>query len=210
MEFFFWAWTPNPSEGGKCDIGNSPHDKPAETVCQQNWPASTSITRRSLPLISSKEMLVTAAPVQAYDCSTGNGWDSWSWGGNVTMKSTDFIAPGCSYSIHAQLDEWGCVSLHPTNPLDVSGYLSLNITISVNQTSVSTIWLFVTDQNGKDLPQTNLDKYTDTCALPVKSFVTLTLPLSDILFGTTIISSINFKNQVDTAGEWWHGTIVFF
>jgi len=216
---FWWAWGTNPEEGGKCDMGFSPNGKPAETVCQENWPALETTFPRPFTLRDPQEMqrrirqslnLPAPTPVTAYDCKTGSGWENWSWSGTVDLKSTDLVASGCTYSIHAQLTDWGCVSLHPTTNLDITNYTSVNITVGVASTSISTIALYLDDENGKELPTVNLDKYSDNCALPVKSFVTLTVPLSDILFGVTTISRINFKNEQSSAGEWWHGNIVFF
>lgn len=87
---YWWFWPADPWEGGLCDEGYSPHDKPVENVLRAWYGGEPryASTTRLLPFTKTD---------QPADGRTGPGVGLWSW----NFRPSRFVSPlfCCSHSV---------------------------------------------------------------------------------------------------------------
>lgn len=100
---FWWSWDTNPMQGGPCDRGYTPLDKPAETVLRQYFGGAPKgnvgqLTPRP-DETKKRDVYVDTALSQGPDW----GWWSGTWhGGTIAFTATDQVYAGQS-AIRADL-----------------------------------------------------------------------------------------------------------
>lgn len=102
---FWWSWDTNPMQGGPCDRGYTPLDKPAETVLRQYFGGAPKgnvgqLTPRP-DETKKRDTYIDEALAHAEDWSWG-WWDNTWHGGTITYTATDEVYAGLS-SIRADL-----------------------------------------------------------------------------------------------------------
>ncbi len=110
---FWWSWDTNPMQGGPCDRGYSPLDKPAEDVLRVYFGGEPEEIGGGLNPRPNEAMGRDIYIDEALAQGPGWGWWSGTWhGGTLTFNATDEIFAGQS-SLRADLigQDWDAAQI---------------------------------------------------------------------------------------------------
>ena len=110
---YWWSWGVDPFEGGECDDGYTPHDKPAEDILR-SWYGAPPRPRQQPPEPDYGRTL------DVYGDALGSGWEDWSWNSTRILTATDQVFSG-TQAISVTFQSWGGLSLHHA-PSSVTPY----------------------------------------------------------------------------------------
>ena len=188
---FWFPWDTNPLQGGPCEKGSTPHDKPAEDVIRKWYgapprPASTAAvpgldTSRSMPV---------------YTDALGPGWDNWSWGGTYDFASTEQVHSG-TYAIKAVDPSYGAVALHHET-FDSSPYYWLEWYV-YKSSDASSVGIWFNDENDVPLPTLPVEDCRYTGGQPVAPgmWTRVLIPLKDLQADHRLLSRLSIGNGWD-------------
>ena len=186
---FWWSWEPDPFQGGQCDMGYSPHDKPAEEVLRSLYGAPPKSSEAIPGLDYSKTSTV-------YTDGLGLGWDSWSWGGIYNFAFTETVASGM-FAISANALPWGAVALHYDN-FDTSPYYWLELYV-YKSTDESSVVVFANDEYDQILRTRPVEdcRYTDLHPISLGEWTRVRIPLNDLNADNRLLQRISIGNNSD-------------
>lgn len=186
---FWWSWDPDPFQGGLCDMGYSPHDKPAEAVLS-HWYGGASPKSDNIP---NPDYNMTAT---VYTDSLGMGWDSWSWGGIYNFTFTETVASG-AFAISANAQPWGSVAFHYNN-FDSSPYYWLELFV-YKSTDASSVVVFANDENDHELRTRPVEdcRYTEGILITPGIWTQVHIPLKDLNANNRMLQRISIGNNSD-------------
>lgn len=181
---YWWSWGTNPLEGGPCDDGYSPHDKPAEDILRA-WYGGLPRPAQALP----PQDINRAASI--YTDTLGDGWQNWSWSSTVDQSSTSPVYQG-QQAISVTAQAWGALSLHYDN-FDTTPYQWLEFYI-YEGTDNQPIDVFFNNQNDHELINVSLNRFTPTCSIPAGAWTRVLIPLVNIQAANRQIQRVSLKN----------------
>jgi hypothetical protein len=187
----FWhMWETNPLQGGPCDMGYSPHDKPAEAVLRAWYGAPPKSNTETIPGLD------TTRTMAVYTDSLGTGWDSWSWSGSYDFAFTETVVSGV-YAISATFPSWGAVALHHEN-FDSSPYYWLELHV-YKSTDASSVAVWFNDENDQLLPSRPVEdcRYTDGQPITHGIWTRVRIPLKDLNASDRLLQRLSIGNGSD-------------
>jgi hypothetical protein len=187
---YWWSWDPDPLQGGPCDMGYSPHDKPAEAVLRQWYGASPKPAEEVPGLDPTHSMPV-------YTDALGAGWAYWSWGGTFSPNSTEQVHSG-THAIKAETPSYGAVALHH-EAFDSSPYYWLELYV-YKTSDASTLAVWASDGNDVDLPSHHVEdcRYTGGHPITPGTWTHVLIPLKDLKAGKRLLDRLSIGNGSDT------------
>jgi hypothetical protein len=148
--FFWWSWGTDPFEGGPCDTGYSPHDKPAEGLLR-TWYGAARPWRPEIIPAADRSRAVTI-----YGDGLGPGWEDRSWGADIDLRSTERSAGGaCSISV--RFEPWGSLSFDRTAFLPDPGLRLVELAVFIPEGEPPALWISLYDQDGNELGRRPLE-----------------------------------------------------
>lgn len=172
---FWWSWSHDPLEGGPCDNGYTPYDKPAEDVLRSWYGAAP---RPILPIPPEPDYSKT---IDIYTDGLGPNWQDWSWNAQRNFFATDRVMNGV-YSLSARLGAWGAVSFwHPPFPLTPE-YYWLEFHIQASDGPQPVLWAYLYDDQGNELGRRRVDdcRYIEGGTIDAGVWKTVSIPLQDL------------------------------
>ena len=131
---FLWSWDTNPMQGGPCDRGYSPLDKPAEEVLRKFFGGEPKVSGGGLnprpDTTRTRDIYIDNELAHAEDWSWG-WWTSTWHGGTIVFTDTDEVYSGTS-SLRADLfgAEWDAAQFGGWGtPLNTAYYYGLEFYI---------------------------------------------------------------------------------
>jgi hypothetical protein len=189
---FWWSWETNPLQGGPCDKGGSPHDKPAEDILRLWYGASPRPAAAPLPGLDYTHSM----PV--YTDALAAGWDSWSWPveGVFDFASTEQIHSG-THAIKAVNPSWGAVALHH-EAFDSSPYYWLELYV-YKGSDPSKVEVWFNDGNDAELRKRPVEdcRYTDGQPITAGTWRRVRIPLKDLDASNRLLSRLSIGNGYD-------------
>ena len=186
---FWWSWETDPFQGGPCDMGYTPHDKPAEAVLRDWYGAPP----KSGELTPGLDYSRTSA---VYTDSLGMGWEDWSWGGTYNFAFTETVASG-AFAISASAQAWGAVALHYNN-FDTSPYYWLELYV-YKSTDAASVVVFANDENDQELRTRPVEdcRYTDGVPIAAGVWTRVRIPLRDLNGSNRVLQRLSVGNNSD-------------
>jgi len=184
---FFWAYTTNPVDGGKCDNGFCPRLKDAENIIQKYFKGSRELKLQLNETIYSNGHLY---------------WDIWSQQGVVNLKARDKVYKGEMYSLSASMFSQGIVSFH-INSISTFPFTRLHFRVLGSTSLTNQLWISVNNYKGDELRSRPAHFYSDNCILSEKHWQAISIPLYDLQAQNISLSQINFKNVQNVQGQFW-------
>ena len=180
---YWWNWDTDPFQGGPCDDGYTPYDKPAEDILRSWYGASP---RPNLQPDYSQSLDI-------YTDNLGSGWADWSWDATINLNSTTPVYSG-TQSISATIQGWGALSLHYAN-FDTSPYYWLEFYIR-KSSSEQQLRVFANDENDAELRYLRIDdcRYTGGQAIQPGIWTQVRVPLADLEAVERQIQRVSIKN----------------
>lgn len=192
---FWWAWGVDPLEGGKCDLGYTPHNKPAEGVLQQYYGSSNNLSAVfGLYNVYKNGVL-------------SSDWENWSYKGDINLQGTAVVYPGETYSISADLNATGAVSLH-ANGFSTTPYTVIVFFIAGASGVNNNVYISANNQNDQTIYSLSLANYVANCTV-TPGWQSVSVPLADMQAASTTIVRINFQNVQDSPGIFYIDDINF-
>jgi len=187
---FWWSWDADPLQGGPCDMGYSPHDKPAEEVLRSWYGAPPKPGPEEIPGLDSTHSMVV------YTDALGTGWESWSWAGTFDFAFTGTTAAG-AYAILATTPSYGAVALHH-QAFDSSPYYWLELYVYKSWDAAS---LGVWANDGEDVPLRTRPvedcRYTGGQPISAGKWTRVLIPLKDLVANNRLLQRISIGNARD-------------
>jgi len=123
-------------------------------------------------------------------------------GRTVNLKATDNTYNGAQFSLSANMQGWGAVSLHYSN-MNTAPYTHVQLAVLGSPSIGDNLYVGFSGPSGQiegdGLP---VSRYTD-CTLP-RSWTLVNVPLSDLGASNTTINAINLKNEQSTGpAQYW-------
>jgi hypothetical protein len=186
---FWWSWDPDPFQGGPCDMGYTPHNKPTEAILRDWYGAPP----KSGELTPGLDYSRTSA---VYTDSLGMGWEDWSWGGIYNFAFTETVASG-AFAISALAQPWGAVALHYNN-IDSSPYYWLELYV-YKSTDASSVVVWANDENDQELRKRPVEdcRYTDGVPIAPGVWTRVRIPLRDLNASNRMLQRLSIGNNSD-------------
>jgi hypothetical protein len=170
---FWWSWDTDPFQGGPCDDGLSPHDKPSEDVL---WTWYRGAPRPKSPPVGPDygEMM------DVYGDGLGSGWEDWSWDATLDLAATDQVHGG-TQAISVTLGAWGALSFwHPA--FDTEPFYWLEFYIRGSSSVAPELWAVVYDAEGMSLRKRPLEdcRYVEEGTIDNGTWRRVRIPLSHL------------------------------
>lgn len=171
---YWWAWSPDPDEGGPDDDGYTPHDKPAEDVVREWYGAPP----RRAPGPS-----LEPDPARTVDiCSEGlaAGWRDGSWNAAHDLEAAGLVRGGAK-AVAAALGAWGGLAFErPPFALRARGWLAVSFYPLAAE--VPRLWIYLLDASGRGLARRRLDdrRFHDDESVASGRWNALWIPLRDL------------------------------
>jgi hypothetical protein len=195
---FWWAWSPDPLEGGPDDDGYTPHDKPAEDVIRSWYGAPRRI---SLPAPQSNVFRM----MDIFTDGLGLRWEDRSWDAAREFTATDYVRSG-KFSLRVELAPGGALSFwHP--PFASQPYYWLEF--SVRGSSAGTplqLWAYFYDRTGAVLRKVSVSdkRYIKGGAIAAGTWKTVSIPLSDLAASRKMLSRLSLQDRSGRGtGRFW-------
>jgi len=196
---FWWVWSPDPFDGGPCDDGFTPHDKPAEDVLRAWYGAPPRTDTK--PLFPPQPDY--SKTLSIYRDGLATDWEDWSWSATVDFAATSPVYSG-TRAISATLDAWGALSLwHPA--FDTSDYYWLEFYIRGAPTGQQRLWAFFHDQNDAELRKRRVDdcRYIPGGIIDGSGWQHLLIPLEDLDAADKSTVRVCLQDRSDVGASFW-------
>ncbi len=183
---YWWAWETDPFQGGPCEDGYTPYDKPAEDVLRA-WYGAVPRASQPSPQPDYDRTLVI------YTDSLNTGWEDWSWNAAVDLFSVDPVYSGTNaISINAQA--WGALSLHHAN-FNSAPYYWLEFYVRKSSTGQD-LRVFANDENDTELRYRPVNdcRYTDGQPIQSGVWTRVRFPLSHLNASGRLLQRVGIKN----------------
>ncbi|MGC8742162.1 MAG: glycoside hydrolase family 113 [Candidatus Sumerlaeaceae bacterium] len=193
---YWWSWETELLQGGPCDTGYTPADKPAEDVVRQ-WYGGPPDSDPPLPTPNPAQQL------PLFDEGLPAGWENWSWGTtSVNFTATDQVTSG-STSISAVLMPWGGLHLHGPN-ISTNGFSYLEF-YARKAAGAQSFRVLLFDDNAQALRRVRLEdcRYTAGTPIDVEQWTLVRVPLEHLDAVNRTISGIAFQNWSDSSAQIW-------
>jgi hypothetical protein len=173
---FWWSWGPDPYEGGPCDDGYSPHDKPAEAVVRDWYGAPTSW--KSEPRLEPDDSRVLDLAADGFE----PGWEDWSWGARIVPCDTSRAYAGAC-SVGVNLEPWGALSLRHDPFTAWPKYRFLEFCLYAPSARPPELWVYFYDREGKEMARRRADdcRYLPDGFLRLDDWNPVLIPLRHLL-----------------------------
>lgn len=182
---YWWAWETNPFQGGPCDDGYTPHDKPAEDVLRSWYGASPRMNRPGPQPDYSRVLVV-------YADSLGSGWENWSWDSMVDLSSDNPVYSGAQ-AISVTAQAWGALSLHHAN-LNSTPYYWLEFHVR-KSSAEQKLAVFVNDENDQELRYLpGFCRYAGGKPIEPGTWARVRVPLTDLDGAERSLQRVSIKN----------------
>lgn len=171
---FWWAWGTDSFDGGPCDDGYTPHDKPAEDVLRAWYGAPP----RPTPTPPPQPDYGQTMPIYADEL--GSQWEDWSWNAPLNLEATDQVYSG-THAISVTLGAWGALSLHhPTFSAD--SYHWLEFYVRGSPSGQQHLQAFVNAEGDNPLRNRPVDdcRYVEGGIIEAETWKCVRIPLSDL------------------------------
>lgn len=190
---YWWSWETDPFQGGPCDDGYTPYDKPAEDVLR-SW---YSALPREIPSLPNPDYSHT---LDIYTDSLGFGWENWSWDATVDFSTTGPIYSG-TQAISVTAQAWGALSLHHIS-FDSSPYYWLEFYL---RPSADQLLVFANDESDTELRYRPVDdcRYTDKGVIVPEVWTRVRIPLGHLNAADRHLQSVSIKNSNDRLSSFW-------
>ena len=189
---FWWSWDTDPFQGGPCNDGHTPHDKPAEDVLRAWYGAPPRPRPTPLGPDYSRTMDI-------YTDGLGSGWEDWSWNATRNLAATDQVYSG-TQAISVTLGAWGALSFwHPA--FDSDPYYWLEFYIRGSSSGEQHLWAFFYDEDGTELRKRPVDdcRYIEGETIEAGTWKRVRIPLSDLDATERSLTRIAIWNRNDEA-----------
>ena len=196
---FWWVWSADPFDGGPCDDGFTPHDKPAEDVLRAWYGAPPRTDTK--PLFPPQPDY--SKTLSIYRDGLATDWEDWSWSATVDFAATSPVYSG-TRAISATLDAWGALSLwHPA--FDTSDYYWLEFYIRGAPTGQQRLWAFFHDQNDAELRKRRVDdcRYIPGGIIDGSGWQHLLIPLEDLDAADKSTVRVCLQDRSDVGASFW-------
>ena len=192
---FWWNWETDPYQGGPCDDGYAPHDKPAEDVLR-TWYGAPPRRDGWLPQADYERT------VDIYMDSLGPGWEDWSWDATVDLAASDPVFSG-TQAISVTAQAWGTLSLHHVS-LDSTPYHWLELYVQ-KSSAAQELAAFASDGDDTELRYRPLEDCRYTDGKPIKSDVwtRVRIPLEHLDAAERQLQRISIKNHSSHPSSFW-------
>ena len=203
---FWWDWSTNPHDGGRCDGGAfsfTPAGKPAEAVMQARFAGNATSAAAAaaaaarpprwaappLPFaggggVASVGGAATTTTAVYSDGKLSSGWSDWSYNGKCNLRDTAQAFGNHTYSAYGNFSNWGAMSFKlGSRPLRTADYSSLSLRVhsSAASTDQVQVALYGTADASHPFSPQFLAHYVAACTLPADGWVSVTVPLADLL-----------------------------
>lgn len=191
---YWWAWETDPFQGGPCDDGYAPYDKPAEDVLR-TWYGGPPRNRASPPEPDYSRTL------EIFTDGLGAGWDDWSWDATVDFLSTDPVTGTYAISVAAQA--WGALSLHHA-AVDTGPYYWLEFYVRKSSADQQ-LHVFAHDDHDQELRERPVDdcRYTDQEPIQPDIWTRVRIPLDHLDAVQRRIERVSIRNHNDYSSSFW-------
>ncbi len=184
---FWWSWGTDPFEGGACDDGYTPHNKPAEDILRTWYAAPPRVSIIGRPQPDYRRTLVV------YADALGSGWDDWSWDSTVDSSSTDRVYRG-TVAISATIGAGGGLSFHHAS-FDSSPYHWLEFYV-YGTVAGQQVRAFANDENDTGL------RHIPVC-IELGTWKQVRVPLSDMNAAGRFLQRISIDNPDSQPSSFW-------
>ncbi len=192
---YWWAWDTDPFQGGPCEDGYTPHDKPAEDVLR-SWYGAPPRTSSPTPQPDYSRTL------NVYTDALGPGWGNWSWDVDADLSSDSPVYSG-TQAISVTAQAWGALSLHHAD-IDSTPYYWLEFYV---RTSSAEQWFeaSVHDEYGAELRCRPLDdcRYTDDQPIQPGAWTRVRIPLNHLDAAERSLQRVSIKNHSSQPSQFW-------
>ncbi len=192
---YWWSWDTELLQGGPCDAGYTPANKPAENVVRQWYGAAPRVhTPPAAPNPGQAFVLV--------DENLAAGWENWSWNATVNLTATDQVTSGSS-SVWASLGPWGGLYLHGPN-FSSSGFAYLEF-YARKAAGAHDFRVLLYDENAQALRRIPLEdcRYTGGTPIATEQWTLVRIPLDHLNAAGRTLSGIAFQNWSDSPAQIW-------
>ncbi len=197
---YMWSWDTNPVQGGPCDLGYTPFNKPAENTLRQWYGGEQKV----LPGSGLEPKPDYENALSLYSDQMDNGWWNGSWGGDIVVTATDQVYSG-SYAIRGDFvpDAWGAIAFGTAPALDTTPYRWLEFALRKDQAGRE-LRIFAKNGEGAELP-----KISEACYVVQKSndWLLVRVPLSMIYADNITVTQLAVQNFTVASGTIWMDSV---
>lgn len=189
---FWWSWGTDPFQGGPCDDGYTPHDRPAEDVLRA-WYGAPPRPRPTPPQPHYSRTM------DIYTDGLGSGWEDWSWDATRNLAATDQVYSD-TQAISVTLGAWGALSFwHPA--FDSDPYYWLEFYVRGSSSGEQHLWALFYDEDGTELRKRPVDdcRYIEGGTIEAGTWKRVRIPLSDLDAAERSLTRIAIRNRNDEA-----------
>lgn len=191
---YWWSWGTDPFEGGPCDDGYTPHDKPAEEVLRSWYEAPPHIS----PVVPPPDYSRT---IGIYRDGLGSGWGDWSWGATINLLATSPVYSG-TRAISVSAEPWGTLSLyHPS--FDSGRYYWLEFYIRESSSTEKQFRVFANDENDTELRYLPICRYLEGGVIEPGVWKRVRIPLTDLNAAGRFLQRVSIRNFGDEPSLFW-------
>jgi hypothetical protein len=192
---YWWAWETDPFQGGPCDDGYTPYDKPAENVLR-SWYGAPPRASEPTPQPDYNRTSVI------YTDSLNSGWEVVPWAADVILTSTNPVYSG-THAISITAQAYGALSLGHSN-FDSAPYYWLEFYVRTSTTSQQ-LRAFVHDENGSELFYRPIDncRYIDKKPIEPGVWTRVRIPLSHMDASGRRLQRVSIKNFNSQPSSFW-------
>jgi hypothetical protein len=191
--FYWWSWETDPFQGGPCDDGYTPYDKPAEAVLRAWYGASPKAIHPPPQPDYSKVMNV-------YTDSLSSSWEDWSWSATVNFSANSPVYSG-AHAIAVAAQPWGALSLfHPDFDSTPYYWLEFYVRESSAQQGLRS---YFSDKDDNDLRPLGFCRYAETPPIVQDVWTRIRIPLLDLNASNRSLQGLSIMNYQDQASSFW-------
>jgi hypothetical protein len=193
---YWWSWSVDPQEGGECDKGYTPHEKPAEDILRARFDGQPR-PRAGGPQPDER------APLVIYGDALAAGWSNWSWSAMLNLAATNPVYLG-TRSVSATLGGWGAIRFAHSN-LDISPYYFVEFAVRAANGNYPQLAVAFWDADGQLLPLRMVSncRYVAGGSVEPGQWKIVRIPLSDLGAAGATISSIAILERSGATASFW-------
>ncbi|MFQ5593417.1 MAG: hypothetical protein ACE5HA_04645 [Anaerolineae bacterium] len=190
---YWWDWETDPFQGGPCDDGYTPYDKPAEDVVRAWYGAPP----RPVPLPMLPDESQTR-PI--YSDGLEAGWQDWSWSATRDLAATDQVYSG-TQAISVTLGAWAGLSLWH-EALDTGPYYWLEFHVRGASPGGQRLSAFLHDEQGAELLKRPVDdcRYIEDGAINAGTWKRVRISLQHLNASGRPVTRVNLQDRSGQAG----------
>lgn len=198
---YWWSWGVDPFEGGECDDGYTPHDKPAEDILRA-WYGASPRPRLQPPEPDYGRTL------DVYGDALGSGWEDSSWDSTRIMNAIDQVYSG-TQAVSITFQSWGGLSLYHA-PASVAPYHWLEFYVRGTLPD-QRLGVFLHDENGHELlyRPVNDCRYIEDGSITPGAWKRIRIPLAHLNPLGRSMSRVTIQNASSGPSALWVDEIRF-